>query len=164
MLAGLEFLHGKGFAHGSITPEKILHNAAGEVKLSPRWVSPDLDVGQCCLAAPIFTYMSCERCLGESTACVSDDIWSVGVVVHELATNQYPFANSSFPALFEAIVEKPSPQLDPDEFSRDLCEFTVACLNKPSSLRLDAASLARYPFVTSRAVDRNALAAWLASL
>merc|ERR1712137_734417 len=94
------------------------------------------------------TYMSPERVLGEDYSLVSD-VWSVGMVVYELATGRYPFGDvSSFPLLFQKLCEGPEPRLDPSVHDPSLCHFAALCLTREVSDRPDAHSLLCHEFVT----------------
>jgi len=125
---GLMHLHGRMIIHRNITPENILHNVKGEVKLGDFGISIDLDY----LARPVMptcvTYMSPERACGEDYSYVTD-IWSVGMVAYELAAGRHPFESITyFPYLYEALVEKPEPRLDDEIYPPGLCCFVAQCL------------------------------------
>merc|ERR1712125_169246 len=113
-MGGLNFLHDAKLLHRDIKPENILHKASGEVKLTDFGISKELtmtaDVAVTFMGT--VTYMSPERCMGEDYGYKSD-IWSVGMVLFELASGKYPFEDiSSFPALFQALMDKPEPRLE----------------------------------------------------
>jgi len=108
--------------------------------------------------------MSPERCLGQDYSLASD-IWSVGMVIYELATGKYPFADiSTFPVLFEHLCEKPEPRLDPGEFPPELCDFVASCLTRDVAKRQDTHELCKHDFVTKDVGSLEALADLLASL
>merc|ERR1712232_260589 len=151
---------------GDIKPENILHNAAGIVKLTDFGIAKDLD---CTLAmAGTFvgtvTYMSPERCLGQEYSFASD-IWSMGMVLFELATGRYPFAEiSSFPVLFEHLCDKPEPRLPEGEFPPALCNFNALCLTRDVAKRADTESLRSHPFVIVGVGSQEEFSAWLEHL
>ncbi|CAJ1432699.1 unnamed protein product, partial [Effrenium voratum] len=83
----------KKMLHRDIKPENILHNRAGEVKLTDFGIAKDLDktLAMAGTFVGTVTYMSPERCLGQDYSFASD-IWSVGMVIFELSTGRYPFS------------------------------------------------------------------------
>lgn len=166
ILKGLKHLHDKHLLHRDIKPENILHNSKGNVKLTDFGIAKDLDTTLAMAGTFVgtATYMSPERCLG-SEYNFSSDIWSVGMVMQELTTGRYPFADcSSFPALFEQLIEKPEPRLPQDQFPPDLCDFAAQCLTRDVSKRPDTQLLLNHNYVTRGVPQPAELAAYFASL
>lgn len=166
VMSGLAFLHAKHVLHRDIKPENILHNTRGEVKLTDFGIAKDLD-GTLEMAGTFVgtvTYMSPERCWG-NTYNQAADVWSAGMVMYELATGRYPFADvQSFPQLFENLCEKPEPRLDAGQYPPLLCDFVALCLTRDVALRPDTHRLLTHGFVTSGVPTREELAGWLATL
>merc|ERR1719378_1034554 len=109
IMKGLEHLHERKLLHRDIKPENILHNAKGEVKLTDFGIAKDLDstLAMAGTFVGTVTYMSPERCLGQDYS-LSSDIWSVGMVIYEMATGRSPFADiSAFPVLLDYLCDKP---------------------------------------------------------
>merc|ERR1712032_3053 len=157
ILNGLEHLHNRHLIHRDISPGHILHNAAGEVKISDSRCSKPFDcsVMECCvMVGPHVTYMSPERCLGEEYS-YATDIWSVGMVIYELACGRYPFldAADSFPALFECLCDNPEPRLDATVFPPELCDFVGCCLTRDVAHRSNTSTLLHHPFAVSELVN-----------
>lgn len=166
ILSGLHFLFSRHLLHRDIKPENILHNTEGVVKLTDFGIAKDLD--STLAVAGTFvgtsTYMSPERCLGNDYN-FSSDIWSVGMVVQELSTGRYPFADcKSFPSLLQNLCDKPEPRLDPAEFPPDLCDFAAKCLTRDLAQRADTEELMRHPYVTENVPSIPELAAYFATL
>eukprot|EP00440_Ansanella_granifera_P069401 gb/GFBE01075290.1/.p1 GENE.gb/GFBE01075290.1/~~gb/GFBE01075290.1/.p1 ORF type:complete len:339 (+),score=91.35 gb/GFBE01075290.1/:1-1017(+) len=162
---GLHYLHNRKVLHRDIKPENILHNRAGEVKLTDFGIAKDLD--QTLAMAGTFvgtvTYMSPERCLGQEYSFASD-IWSIGMVIYELSTGKYPFADiASFPVLFDHLCEKPEPRLDAEVVPPELVEFDAYCLTRDVAKRPDTEFLLTHPYVTVGVPTTEDLAAWLVS-
>lgn len=169
MMNGLDHLHGRHILHRDIKPENVLHNAAGEVKLTDFGIAKDLDTTMAVAGTFVgtVTYMSPERAQGEDYSLASD-IWSVGMVVYELATGKYPFANiESFPHLYQHLCEEPEPRLPDGPYSPELAEFVALCLTRDVARRPDTPALVRHPYVAAVAARmpeaQAALAAWLPS-
>jgi serine/threonine protein kinase len=165
IMLGLAHLHNKKVLHRDIKPENILHNRAGEVKLTDFGIAKDLDATLAMAGTFVgtVTYMSPERCLGEDYSFASD-IWSVGMVIYELSTGRYPFADiSAFPVLYEHLCEKPEPRLDEALFPPDLCSFVGYCLTRDVARRPDTFSLCGHGYVTKDVPSQEELSGWLAT-
>lgn len=163
IMKGLNHLHNRRVLHRDIKPENILHNRAGEVKLTDFGIAKDLSTTLAMAGTFVgtVTYLSPERCLGQDYSFASD-IWSVGMVVYEMATGRYPFADiSTFPVLFEHVCEKPEPRLDGGQFPPELCDFVALCLTRDVARRPDTPVLLQHNYVTKGVVTQEALAAWL---
>ena len=75
-------------------------------------------------------YMSPERLMGQQYNYISD-VWSVGVTAYELATGSHPFPPSGvFLQTLQSICHSPEPNLNPQVFSPELCDFIKCCLDK----------------------------------
>lgn len=166
IVQGLLHLHSKRLLHRDIKPENILINSKGQVKLTDFGIAKDLERTMA-MAGTFLGTMTCispERALGQEYSFESD-VWSLGMVVYELASGSYPFSEtSSFPALFDQLCEQPEPRLSPDAYPPDLCDFVARCLTRDVARRADTEALARHPFVTEGVEPVGSLAAWLASL
>ena len=77
--------------HRDIKPENILLNSIGKVKLSDFGISKELEKTKALTNTFVGTisYMSPERIQGMQYS-YSSDIWSLGIVLVELATGQFP--------------------------------------------------------------------------
>ena len=71
------------------------------------------------------------------------DIWSLGLLAHQLPTNVIPFKGS-----FDDVINLPTPPL-PGRFSEEYQHFIVACLEKDPSRRATAEQLLRHDFLAS---------------
>ncbi len=117
---GLAAAHAAGIVHRDLKPGNILVTRTGDVKL--------LDFGLATVAAaeagcpsptlaatdPGTTvgtpaYMSPEQARGEAVD-ARTDLWSLGVVLYELAAGERPFDGATAPVIFEALLSKtPAP-------------------------------------------------------
>jgi len=163
IINGLAHLHTRHLLHRDIKPHNILHNSRGEVKLTDFGIARDLDATEAVAATFVgtLTYMAPERCMGEDYS-LAADVWSVGMVIYELASGQYPFEDpASFPALFEQLCEKPEPRLDVAKHPEQLCDFVALCLTRELAKRPDAVALTDHLFLTRDVGSQGDLALWL---
>lgn len=169
MLNGLSHLHKAKMLHRDIKPANVLVNSSGVVKLTDFGISRDLNSSVAMTATFVGTaiYMSPERALGSDYGLASD-IWSVGIIVFELAAGRNPFPNStSFPVLFDFLCTQPEPRLEAeaaktDFFSPDVCDFVHNSLTRDQVLRWDAEKLGEHSFILAHGgVKESHLAKWL---
>jgi len=172
IMQGLLHLHSRKLLHRDIKPENILHNTLGEVKLTDFGIAKDLDTTLAMAGTFVgtVTYMSPERCLGQDYS-LESDIWSVGMVIYELATGKYPFADvSTFPALFDQLCEKPEPRIenadsyDAEVHPAPLCDLTALCLTRDVKKRQNTERLCKHPYVTEAVGTQEELATYLGTL
>ncbi|HEU4892659.1 MAG TPA: protein kinase [Vicinamibacterales bacterium] len=125
----LSVAHAAGIVHRDIKPENVIVRADGYVKvldfglarLAPQ---PVVATAQSTPTSPSVIlgtprYMSPEQARGESASSASD-IFSLGVVLYELATGHHPFEASSLLATLHAIAS--SPPANPIEWVPSLPE------------------------------------------
>jgi serine/threonine protein kinase len=131
--AGLKFLHDMGIVHKRLKPENILHNTMGEVKLTDvvQSYEPEFD----CMALPVRMYASPEQCLGSDCG-PEEDIWSLGLVLHELVTGTFPYIGNSYMELVQMVTCMPEPRLDPALFPAPLCDLVARCLTRERAQHL----------------------------
>jgi len=148
MTRGLHHLQTRRLLHRDVKPENVLHNAAGQVKLTDFGISRDLDstVGVAATFVGTASYMSPERANGKDYSYRSD-VWSAGMVVYVLATTRYPFATKNFLDLYQCLCVEPEPRLDCFEFPSALCDFVAQCLTRDEIQRPDAEMLLNHEVV-----------------
>ena len=163
VLQGFYYLHKKRhLIHRDVKPNNILMNSKGEFKITDFGVSSELEDSKadCGTFVGTVMYMSPERLGGEKYSYESD-IWSFGLTIMELATGRFPYNDDDddnsekknkirqygFWELL-TLINKNDPQLNPKEFSKEICNFISICLNKDRTKRPTAEFLLSHPFVT----------------
>ncbi len=136
---GLAKAHDNGIVHRDVKPGNVMLTSDGGVKLldfglallgeSVRTTQPGTSVG-----TP--AYMSPEQIRGEQCD-GRTDIWSLGVLLYEMLTNQLPFASGPVHALLHAIMtgEPRPPSVLRQGISPDLDGILALALEKDRDQR-----------------------------
>lgn len=164
-LNGLMYLHKiKHQVHRDIKPDNVLINSCGAVKLSDFGISKELEMtmGLCNTFVGTMIYMSPERIHGKKYS-YSSDIWSLGLMVIELARGCYPYPKAStYIEMIENIMSSPEPNL-PSGFSSELKDFISHCVKKNPEERWTTVQLAAHPWVLKYSQSEVNLPAWIRS-
>ncbi len=137
----LGYAHSKGIVHRDIKPSNIIVQPDGNIKIT--------DFGIARIEDPLATqqtqageilgtpaYMAPEQVLGRSVDGRSD-LFSLGVILYELATRQRPFSGESLATIFHSITHE-DPR-NPEDLNpglpRDLSAVILKCLSKEPEQR-----------------------------
>jgi serine/threonine-protein kinase len=146
----LDSAHRKGIVHRDVKPSNILLKADGRFKITDFGIAriedpsaPEQTQAGEILGTP--AYMSPEQVLSRPVDGRSD-LFSLGIILYELATGVRPFGGEGIHAIFSAIThEKPLEVLarNPD-FPKALSDVIMKCLRKkPEERYADGRELAR---------------------
>ena len=149
---GLEYAHSKcdadgqplGVVHRDVSPKNIMLDSEGEVKLTDFGVAKArhlLRVLEGKMLMGTTRYMSPEQARFEETDARSD-LFSLGIVLHELLTGRLLFEARDQTAAFEAIIHKPIPrpsELDPD-VPEEVDRITLKALERDREKRYQTAT------------------------
>ncbi|MRG91217.1 protein kinase domain-containing protein [Polyangium spumosum] len=147
---GLSAAHAAGIVHRDIKPENIFLARGARGGLVPKLLDFGIskqrsdEASPSTNGAPIGTpaYMSPEQALGELDVDHRTDVWSLGVVLHEMLAGKHPFVAPNYQALMTKIAESPPAPLDASV--PEVVRVIVSrCLQKnPSERYTDADALA----------------------
>ena len=142
----LSAAHARGIVHCDIKPENLMVRQDGLVKVLDFGLA--LDLGSITSGSMLWggtlRYMSPEQSRGESPSAASD-IFSLGIVLYELATGTHPFESKS---VFEGLKalnqsEPPAPSAVNPFLLKQLDTLILGMLAKDPGLRPTAAEVAR---------------------
>jgi serine/threonine-protein kinase len=140
----LDHAHRKGIVHRDIKPSNILLRSDGRWKITDFGIAhiedtaaPELTQAGEILGTP--AYMSPEQ-VSSRPVDGRSDIFSLGIILYEMATGTRPFRGPSLSAIFNAIcTEEP---VDPvkvnHETGRELSEVITRCIRKKPEERFDS--------------------------
>lgn len=164
-LAGLSHLHRHKVLHRGIKPANILLNLKGSVKLTDFGIATKLDEqGHCNNRAATMIYMAPER-FSKDWCAEPSDVWSLGLVMHELAMGFHPFATIGNELQLQSrIMDENPPQLT-EEAGRSavLCDFANAMLVQEADARNTVEQLLHHDFLECKAKPA-AMGGWLSRL
>ena len=153
LLAAVDVIHRRGFAHGDITPENVFFRPAPP--FADRDIAALIDFGLTGGSArppgagwPGWTtgtlsYMAPEVLVGRPVD-ASADVYTLGVVLYELFTLHLPFTGQALELERAHLALRPRPPGVLAEIPRALDELILACLAKePDRRPADAAAVRR---------------------
>jgi serine/threonine protein kinase/tetratricopeptide (TPR) repeat protein len=147
LLDGLRAAHAVGIIHRDLKPGNLRETLDGRVKILDfglaRTLQSDLDVTQSLATTGVvgtLPYMAPEQLRGEH-ADVRTDIYSIGVVLYELATGSRPFPETFGPRLIDSILHRipPSVREINSQISPELESVIRKALEKESQRRYGSA-------------------------
>lgn len=163
---GLAKAHGAGIIHRDIKPANVMLTADGLVKILDFGLAKLADqaaVTQTGTVVGTVAYMSPEQAAGDVVD-ARTDLWSLGVVVYEMLSNERPFTGESAQPIINAIVNRTPRPLRSwrSDIPAELERIVTRLLSKSSERRYastvellaDLRTLKRTLEMSGAAVDR----------
>ena len=111
---GLSFAHQQGLVHRDVKPQNVLLNGNGQAKVTDFGIARSLDVqhGMTQTGTVLGTsdYIAPEQAQGQPVD-EQTDIYSLGVVLYEMLTNDVPFEGENFVAVAMQHISEPVPHV-----------------------------------------------------
>ena len=132
----LDYAHGRGIVHRDIKPANIMLGKDDQVKITDFGIAHIEDVSSTLqtqagviMGTPV--YMSPEQVLGKPPDGRSD-LYSLGVILYELAAGKRPFAGPNMTVIFNQVTrETPPPPISVNpSMPRALSDLIMKCLEK----------------------------------
>eukprot|EP00727_Mastigamoeba_balamuthi_P012042 m51a1_g7460 putative p21-activated protein kinase (489) ;mRNA; r:146844-149083 len=148
-LSALQYIHGLHRIHRDIKSDNVLLSSEGGIKLADFGYAAQLTQKQQKRNTVVGTpyWMAPELIRGQDYG-TKVDIWSLGIMVMEMAQGEPPFME--FPplrALFLITTKGIPPLKEPQRWSPEFHDFYNKCVEIKVELRPDAAALLQHPFL-----------------
>jgi predicted ATPase len=140
----LEEAHRRGLVHRDLKPSNLMLDTRGRVKIVDFGIAARIPVAGDDTGDPMLTrtgeilgtaaYMSPEQTLGRPVDARSD-VFSLGVVLYQLASGRLPFPGSNLAETIAGILHADPPSLDRASVSEGLERVIRTCLERAPSRR-----------------------------
>ena len=150
-MIALGYMHSKHIMHRDIKSANVfLHNQGTRmeiVKLGDFGIAKVLDstMAKARTVAGTPYYMSPEICKDQAYT-IKSDVWSLGILLHELALLDFPFNASNLLGLVQKVVKQPAKRIS-NIYSREFRGLAAEMLSKDPRKRPDIRHLLRRPYV-----------------
>eukprot|EP00656_Telonema_subtile_P008599 TRINITY_DN14010_c0_g1_i2.p1 TRINITY_DN14010_c0_g1~~TRINITY_DN14010_c0_g1_i2.p1 ORF type:complete len:682 (-),score=265.15 TRINITY_DN14010_c0_g1_i2:192-2237(-) len=145
ILMGVKYLHDQKILHRDLKPQNIFLTNKGVVKLGDFGIAKVLESTRAYARTQIGTpfYISPEICNNHKYTSATD-LWSLGVILHELLALEPPFSGASIQALVMSILNNPpKPLPEGCQVCAELLALRSGMLHKRPSDRPSAGTILR---------------------
>jgi len=149
VLKALHYIHGLGRIHRDIKSDNVLLSTDGRITLADFGNAAQLTADRMHRDSVVGTpYWMAPELIQALPYNFKVDIWSLGILLRELAEAEPPFAE--FPplkTLFLLTTQDIPPLKNPNKWSKEMLNFMEICLNRDVSKRPTATQLLTHPFL-----------------
>ncbi len=142
ILSALQHAHEKGVVHRDIKPQNIMVQSNGRLKVTDFGIAQisDSEKGHSGVAMGTVYYISPEQASGKTTT-FSSDIYSVGIMLYEMATGKLPFEGDTplSIAMMQVNTTPARPSKINPQIPRGLEQIILRALNKEPQNRFRSA-------------------------
>jgi len=154
-LEGLRFLHDHMIAHRDLKNHNIMLTADGVVKIIDFGLCTDVSQGQVIHMVGSPFWMPPEMVKFEFHG-LPADIWSLGILLVELANDDHMFGRNYIKTMFIAATEGfPQPFRVPDDWGKTFKHFISKCLVKNPDKRWSVKKLQQHRFIKRKGLSQN---------
>ncbi|CAD5232238.1 unnamed protein product [Bursaphelenchus xylophilus] len=152
--------------HRDIKPSNILLDWHGHIKLCDFGISGQLiDSKAASMSTGCQAYLAPER-VDRLPYNVTADVWSLGITLVQLAKGYFPYRTDPNEELTEFAVmlkirDEEPPQVDPEKFSAEFCDFVKNCLLKSCQDRPKYDKLSKMAFLISASQNELDVGHWI---
>jgi fused-like protein len=148
LTSALAYLHEQHVMHRDLKPQNCLIAANGAIKLADFGFARELQSHAAQLTSVRGTplYMAPEL-FQQAHYTAAADVWSLGVLLFELAAGRPPFFADTLPELMQAIVQD-TPVPFPLDMQPQLADFLALCLQRDPGQRAAWEALLQHPYLT----------------
>jgi serine/threonine protein kinase len=148
-LKALSYIHAHHRIHRDIKSDNVLLNLQGEVKIADFGYAAQLTQQQQKRRTVVGTpYWMAPELIRGNDYDVKVDIWSLGIMVMEMAEGEPPYMEyPPLRALFLITTKGIPPLKDTGKWSAEFMDFYSKCLEKDHDKRPDANELLKHPFL-----------------
>lgn len=157
VLQALQYIHSLGRIHRDIKSDNVLLSTDGRIILADFGNAAQLTADRMHRESVVGTpYWMAPELIQAMPYNFKVDVWSLGILVRELAEAEPPFAE--FPplkTLFLLTTQDIPPLKNPTKWSRDMLNFISVCLQRDVSKRPTASQLSNHVFLKKACTNKE---------